>query len=94
MTDEEIGLIRKTASFSRKNIAIIDLLLSSGIRVSELHKLNRNTIDLENRTCIVYGKGAKQREVYFDVRTKVELENYLKFRRDKNKALFVTEKKS
>lgn len=62
LTDEEIELRRKTAAFSRRNIAIIDLLLSSGIRVSELHKLNRNTIDLENRTCIVYGKGAKQRE--------------------------------
>lgn len=62
LTDEEIELSRKTAAFSRRNIAIIDLLLSSGIRVSELHKLNRNTIDLENRTCIVYGKGANQRE--------------------------------
>lgn len=62
LTDEEIELRRKTAAFSRRNITIIDLLLSSGIRVSELHKLNRNTIDLENRTFIVYGKGAKQRK--------------------------------
>ena len=93
LTDEQIEMIRKKASFSKRNLAIVDFLLSSGIRVSELNKLNRNSIDLENRSCLVFGKGAKQRETYFDVRTKVEIENYLKERKDKNKALFVTERK-
>ncbi len=92
-TDEQIEKLRKNASFSKRDLAIVDFLLSSGIRVSELNKLNRNTINLETRTCIVYGKGGKQRETYFDVRTKVEIENYLGTRRDKNKALFVTERK-
>ena len=94
LSDEQIEVIRKTASQNKRNIAIVDLLLSSGIRVSELVKLNRSSINLTSRTCIVYGKGSKQRETYFDVRTKIELENYLKSRRDKNNALFVTERKS
>ncbi|MBR0100148.1 MAG: phage integrase N-terminal SAM-like domain-containing protein [Treponema sp.] len=87
---EQIEVIRKTASENNRNIAIIDLLLSSGIRVSELSKLDRSSIDLDTRTCIVFGKGAKQRETYFDVRTKIELEKYLKSRKDKNRALFVS----
>lgn len=93
LTEEQIEVIRKTASKDKRSLAIVDFLLSSGIRVSELVRLNRSSIDLNSRSCIVYGKGAKQRETYFDVRTKIELENYLKSRKDKNKALFVTEKK-
>lgn len=90
---EQIEVIRKTASENNRNIAIIDLLLSSGIRVSELSKLDRSSIDLDTRTCIVFGKGAKQRETYFDVRTKIELENYLMTRKDKNAPLFTTARK-
>ena len=90
-SDEQIELIRKKASQNRRNLAIVDILLSSGIRVSELVRLNRSSINLNSRSCIVFGKGSKQRETYFDVRTKIELENYLKSRRDKNTALFVTE---
>ena len=92
-SDEQIETIRKTASEHKRHIAIIDILLSSGIRVSELVRLNRSSINLNTRTCIVFGKGAKQRETYFDVRTKIELENYLKTRKDKNNALFVTSRK-
>ena len=89
-SDEQIEVIRKIVAPHRRNIAIIDILLSSGIRVSELVRLNRSSINLNTRTCIVFGKGAKQRETYFDVRTKIELENYLKTRKDKNRALFVS----
>ena len=92
-SEEQIEVIRKTDAQNTRNLAIIDILLSSGIRVSELVKLNRSSINLNSRTCIVFGKGAKQREIYFDVRTKIELENYLKTRKDKNRALFVTERK-
>lgn len=92
-TDEQIEVIRKKAGHNKRNLAIIDILLSSGIRVSELVRLNRSSIDLNTRTCIVLGKGAKQRETYFDVRTKIELENYLKTRKDKNRALFVSSHK-
>ncbi|MGN0732172.1 MAG: tyrosine-type recombinase/integrase [Treponema sp.] len=92
-SDEQIENIRKSVSENKRNIAIVDILLSSGIRVSELVRLNRSSINLNSRTCIVFGKGSKQRETYFDVRTKIELENYLKTRKDKNRALFVTSHK-
>lgn len=92
-SEEQIELIRKNASDNIRNIAIIDILLSSGIRVSELVRLNKSSINLNSRTCIVLGKGDKQRETYFDVRTKLELENYLKSRKDKNNALFITYRK-
>ena len=93
LSEEQIEIIRKTASNNNRNLTIIDFLLSSGIRVSELVHLNRSSINLNSRTCVVLGKGAKQREIYFDVRTKIELENYLKSRKDKNRALFVSSHK-
>lgn len=93
LSDEQIELIRKAANDNKRNLAIIDMFLSSGIRVSELINLNRSSINLNSRTCKVFGKGSKQRETYFDVRTKIELENYLKTRKDKNKALFITSRK-
>ncbi len=90
LSDDQIELIRKAAERNKRNIAIVDMLLSSGIRVSELVRLNRSSIDLNSRSFIVHGKGAKQRESYFDVRTKIELEKYLESRKDKNNALFVS----
>lgn len=93
LSDEQIEVIRKSAAESRRNIAIVDFLLSSGIRVGELVRLNRSAINLNTRTCVVFGKGSKQRETYFDVRTKIELENYLRTRKDKNRALFVSSRK-
>ena len=70
--------------------AIIDLLASTGMRVGELVRLNRDDIDFENRECIVLGKGNKERPVYFDARTKIHLKNYLDSRIDENPALFVS----
>lgn len=73
-----------------RDLALIDLLASTGMRVGELVKLNRNDIDFENRECIVTGKGDKQRRVYFDARTKIHLQRYLAERVDNNPALFVS----
>ena len=73
-----------------RDLAIIDMLASTGIRVGELVKLNRSDVDFENRECIVLGKGNKQRRVYFDARTKIHLQNYLRGRTDDNEALFVS----
>lgn len=73
-----------------RDLAIIDFLSSTGVRVGELVKLNREDIDFENRSCIVFGKGSKEREVYFDARTKLHLEKYLSLRNDNNPALFVS----
>ena len=69
---------------------IIELLISTGIRIGELVNLNITDIDFEDRSCIVLGKGNKQREVYFDARTKIHLKQYLNTRTDNEEALFVS----
>ena len=73
-----------------RDLSMIDLLASTGIRVGELVRLNKSDIDFENRECIVFGKGNKQRKVYFDARTKIHLQKYIQERNDDNEALFVT----
>lgn len=88
-TDEALEMMRDNSECDR-DLAIIDLLASTGMRVGELVKLNRDDIDFENRECVVLGKGNKQRKVYFDARTKIHLQRYLKERRDDNEALFVS----
>ncbi len=91
-TDEALELMRDNSECIR-DLAIIDMLASTGIRVGELVRLNKTDIDFENRECIVLGKGNKQRKVYFDARTKIHLQNYLKSRTDGNEALFVSMQK-
>ena len=88
-TDEALERMRDYCDTAR-DLAIIDILASTGMRVGELVKLNRNDIDFQNRECVVTGKGNKQRKVYFDARTKIHLQNYLDERTDDNEALFVT----
>ena len=88
-SDESLELMRDYCETTR-DLAMIDLLSSTGMRVGELVKLNRDDVDFENRECVVFGKGNKQRRVYFDARTKIHLMRYLKERTDSNEALFVT----
>lgn len=88
-TDEHLEIMRDNCKEIR-DLAIIDLLNSTGIRVGELVKLDRDDIDFNERECIVEGKGDKQRRVYFDARTKIHLQNYLNTRVDCNDALFVS----
>ncbi len=88
-SDEALEIMRDHAETSR-DLAMIDLLASTGMRVGELVQLNREDIDFENRECIVFGKGDKERKVYFDARAKIHLQNYLTERSDENPALFVT----
>lgn len=88
-TDEALERMRDYCDTAR-DLAIIDILASTGMRVGELVKLNRSDIDFQNRECVVTGKGNKQRKVYFDARTKIHLQNYLSERTDDNEALFVT----
>ena len=73
-----------------RDLAMIDLLASTGMRVGELVKLNISDIDFDNRERIVFGKGSKERPVYFDARTKIHLRNYVQSRIDDNPALFVS----
>lgn len=88
-SDEALELMRDNSECQR-DLAIIDMLASTGIRVGELVKLNRGDVDFVNRECVVLGKGNKQRRVYFDARTKIHLQNYLNSRSDSNEALFVS----
>lgn len=89
ITDEAIEQLRDHCSCVR-DLAMIDLLYSTGIRVGELVNLNISDIDFEARECVVFGKGDKERKVYFDAKAKIHLQEYLNSRTDNNPALFVT----
>lgn len=88
-SDETIEKLRDGCDEIR-DLAMIDFLTSTGVRVGELVRLNKSDINFEDRSCIVFGKGSKEREVYFDARTKLHLEKYLSMRNDNNPALFVS----
>ena len=88
-TDEALEQMRDSCTTAR-DLAIIDLLASSGMRVGEMVTLNRDDINFIERECVVFGKGNKERLVYFDARTKIHLQNYLESRTDDNPALFVS----
>ena len=88
-TDEALEMMRDGCD-SLRDLAMIDMLCSTGMRVGELVRLNISDIDFENRECVVLGKGSKERPVYFDARTKIHLKNYINSRNDQNPALFVT----
>lgn len=88
-TDEMLECMRDNCD-SLRDLAIIDMLASTGMRVGELVHLNIEDVDFEKRECVVLGKGSKERPVYFDARTKIHLRNYLESRNDDNPALFVS----
>lgn len=89
ISDEAIEMLRDHCQCPR-DLAMIDLLYSTGIRVGELVNLNISDVDFEARECVVFGKGDKERRVYFDAKAKLHLLNYLSERKDNNPALFVT----
>lgn len=88
-SDEDIELLRENCANPR-DLAMLDLLLSTGIRVGELVNLNVPDINFEERQCVVLGKGNHERVVYFDAKTKLHLQEYLNMRNDENQALFVS----
>lgn len=89
ISDEMIEKMRDNCSEIR-DLAIVDLLYSTGMRVGELVNLNISDIDLEQRERVVYGKGDKERRVYFDAKAKIHIKSYIDGRTDDNPALFVT----
>lgn len=91
-SDESLELMRDNCN-SLRDLALIDILASTGMRVGELVLLNVDDINFNERECVVFGKGDKERIVYFDARTKIHLQNYINSRNDENKALFVSIKK-
>lgn len=88
-TDEELELMRDNCEELR-DLVIVDMLASTGMRIGEMVLLNRDDLNFNERECIVLGKGSKERIVYFDARTKLHLQEYLKSRLDNDPALFVT----
>ena len=92
LTDENLEKLRDECA-SVRDLSLIELLISTGMRVGEIVNLNIDDLNFEDRSCIVLGKGNKQREVYFDAKTKLHLKQYLYKRNDENMALFVSSKK-
>ncbi|GHV42900.1 integrase [Clostridia bacterium] len=90
-TDENLEVLRDTCG-SIRDLAMVEMLASTGIRVGELVRLDRADIDFNERSCVVFGKGDCEREVYFDARTKLHLTGYLEERTDTDPALFVSSK--
>lgn len=88
-TDEQLEQMRDSCKEPR-DLAMIDMFASTGMRVGEMVLLNKEDINFEDRECIVFGKGEKERVVYFDARTKLHLQNYIDSRTDDNPALFVS----
>lgn len=88
-SDEDLELMRDNC-LELRDLAMIDLLASTGMRVGEMVLLNREDINFTERECVVFGKGSKERLVYFDARTKIHLQNYIESRTDNEQALFVT----
>ena len=91
-SDESLELMRDNCD-NLRDLALIDILASTGMRVGELVLLNKDDMNFNERECVDFGKGDKERVVYFDARTKIHLQNYLDSRNDDNKALFVTLRK-
>jgi integrase/recombinase XerD len=89
LSDEQLEILRDSCDEIR-DLAMIELLTSTGMRVGELVKINRTDVDFYERQIVVFGKGNSEREVYFDARTKIHLKKYLEMRKDDNKALFVS----
>ena len=91
-TEEEVELLRMSTK-SERDLAILEVLYSTGVRVHELESLNKNNINLNTKECVVFGKGSKERIVYLNAKACVHLEKYLKSRTDDNEALFVSKRK-
>lgn len=91
-SDEDLEKMRDGCK-EKRDLAMIDILASTGMRIGELVLLNRDDIDFVERECVVFGKGSKERVVYFDARTKLHLQEYLDSRIDDDEALFVSLKK-
>lgn len=89
LTDENLEKLRDTCSNVR-DLAILELLISTGMRVGELTRLNISDINFQERSCIVLGKGNSEREVYFSAKSKMYIKKYLETRTDNNEALFVS----
>lgn len=92
MSEEDVELLRVACKSPLEN-AILELFFSTGCRIGEIAKMNRNAVDYEGKSMIVRGKGDKEREVYFSTRCAIWLKKYMNTRTDTDMALVVTERK-
>lgn len=92
LPDEDIEMLREGCQTTLEH-ALVEFIYSTGCRVGEVAQLNRNAIDWNNRSVVVFGKGAKEREVYFNIRAAIWLKKYLMSRKDNHEALFCTERR-
>lgn len=94
--DEVEALLKEidtSAETGLRDRAIIELLFSGGLRVSELVKLNRDSINLARREFIVRGKGSKDRPVFISPSAADWVEQYLNMRTDTLAPLFLNNSK-
>ncbi|MFD1674311.1 tyrosine-type recombinase/integrase [Alicyclobacillus fodiniaquatilis] len=91
MTIEELELLRDSCESSLEH-ALVEFFFATGGRLSEVQRLNRNDIDWQRNCLTVLGKGDKEREVYYGAKARIWLERYLRERKDRDPALFVTQR--
>ncbi|WP_010295957.1 site-specific tyrosine recombinase/integron integrase [Clostridium senegalense] len=91
LSEEEL-IVLKNACENERETALIEFFSSTGCRLTEVININISDIDWAEKSLKVIGKGDKQRVVYFDAKTKIALEKYLRIRTDNNEALFVAAK--
>ncbi len=92
MTQMDLEKIRLSCETKREK-AIVEMLFSTGCRVTELERLNISDVNFETKEVYLFGKGDKHRVSYLNAKAEVSLKDYLKTRTDNNPALFVYEKK-
>ena len=88
---ESVPMMERDPVITIRNRAILEVLFSTGLRISELVSLNRKDINLEG-TIFITGKGRKQRFVYLTERAQFYLDQYMLIRKDNQKALFIPTK--
>lgn len=92
LSEPEIEHLREACHSTLEN-ALFEFIYSTGCRIGEVVKLNRDDINFSTNSVIVHGKGDKEREVYFNTRCSLWLKRYLEERDDEDPCLFVTERR-
>jgi len=92
LSELEIEHLREACQTTMEN-ALFEFMYSTGCRIGEVVKLDRDDIDFRTNSVIVQGKGDKEREVYFNTRCSIWLKRYLNEREDEDSCLFITDRK-
>lgn len=79
----------RLSGLSKRDAALINFMLSTACRISEVIGINRDDLDFQNGEVKVLGKGNKERKVYLDEISSIMLKEYLASRDDDNPAVFI-----